>query len=96
LDFLPEITRAREEEELAHRARDYFGPERKQRDLVRSQLGQYGITAGEIHAKATELNSEPLQMLEAMIARRERERRKQRQEDERVRRRREAERSGQE
>jgi hypothetical protein len=85
--------RARERQ----RARDYFGTERKERDLVRSQLAQYGITAAEIHAKATELNSEPLRMFEAMIARRERERRKQRNEDERVRRRREAEqRSGQE
>jgi hypothetical protein len=39
-------------------------PKRKERDLVRSQLGQYGITAAEIHAKATELNSEPLRMFE--------------------------------
>ena len=97
-DFLDEVrNRAamRAREKLAQRARDYFGTERKERDLVRSHLGQYGITAAEIHAKATELNSEPLQMFEAMIARRERDRRKQRNEDERVRRRKDKQRSGQ-
>jgi len=46
----------------------YFSKNAKERQAIRTHLAQFGITPAEIHAKAAQLNSEPLQMFERMIA----------------------------
>jgi hypothetical protein len=46
----------------------YFSKNAKDREEVRARLAQYDITPAELHAKAAQLNSEPIQMFERMIA----------------------------
>jgi hypothetical protein len=53
----------------------YFSKNPKERQEVRTHLAQYGITPTELYAKAAQLNSEPLQMFERMIAARAERRR---------------------
>jgi hypothetical protein len=60
----------------------YFGKDLKEREEVASLFARYGVTPAALQAKAAELNSGPIQMFEAMRARRERERRRIRQDDE--------------
>jgi hypothetical protein len=45
----------------------YFSKNAKEREEVRARLAQYDITPAELHAKAAQLNSEPIQMFERMI-----------------------------
>jgi hypothetical protein len=68
----------------------YFSKKPKERQEVISLLARYGITPAVLQAKAAQLNSDAIQMFEAMGARRGKERRKLRQEDDRLRRRRDA------
>jgi len=68
----------------------YFSDDRKERQEVVSLLEKYGITPATVQAKAAQLNSDAIQMFEAMIARREKSRRKLRKDDDRARRRRDA------
>ena len=53
----------------------YFSKKPKEREEVIALLAQHGITLAELQAKAAELNGEPLQMFERMIAARENGRR---------------------
>ena len=54
---------------------EYFSKSAKEREAIRTHLAQFGITPAELHAKAAQLNSEPLQMFERMIAARANRRR---------------------
>jgi hypothetical protein len=56
-------------------ALQYFSKKPKEREKVIALLAQHGITLAELQAKAAELNGEPLQMFERMIAARENGRR---------------------
>ncbi len=58
----------------------YFSSNPKERNEVVARLAQHGITLAELQAKAAELNGEPLQMFERMIATRENGRRQLRKE----------------
>jgi hypothetical protein len=71
--------------ELAYK---YFSNNPKEKQEVVALLAKYGITPVVLQAKAAQLNSDAVQMFEAMITRREKSRRKLRKDHERLRRRR--------
>jgi hypothetical protein len=71
-------------------ALQYFSEKPKEKREVVALLARFGITPAVLQAKAAQLNSDAIQMFEAMTARREKDRRKLRREHERLRRRRDS------
>lgn len=59
-----------------HRANKYFSENKKEREEIRSQLAQYGITQAELLARSAQNNSDAILMFEGMVSSRERSRRK--------------------
>jgi hypothetical protein len=62
------------------KAHKYFSEDDEERNAFRAKLARFGITSAEILAKSAELNCEPLQMIEQMIAARDNNLRKLRKE----------------
>jgi hypothetical protein len=62
-------------EEASQLALKFFSRNAKEKKELTSLLAQYGITTGELHAKAVQLESGGLQMLDRLVAARESSRR---------------------
>lgn len=58
------------------KALEYFSEDLEERKEFKALLAQYGVTEGEVHARAAQLNSDALLMFEGMISARERKRRR--------------------